>query len=320
MEKSNKEMLIHCIKSNMKYDVYEKLDGSLGILYLDPADNRYKIATRGSFQSDQAKKATLMFRKIVQNNLQNMSHTDLYERLLECYPEYKDYTLCFEIIYPENRMNDGARLVCDYGTDETLVLLGAINKVTGKDLDYASLQEISESIGLPLAKKYNYTIDQLIEMKKTLPMTEEGWVIRFENGFRCKIKGNQYLTMQRILNGITPLNLWDIMKNNPNGFELPNDYKVQIPEEILKEVNELEWKLKNEFIKVKNNCFQLYTIGMKFAFNNYPEKLEKGLGLYIKANDNPLNKSLFLIYKNNLTGLDSFISMIIRPTGNKLSE
>lgn len=307
-----KKMLIHCIKSKMKYDVYEKLDGSLGILYLDPADNRYKIATRGSFKSDQAIKATEMW-----NNLFNEKYTEL--AAIRNF-ELGSYTLLFEIIYPENRVNDGARLVCDYGTNEMLTLLGGINKVTGKDLNYKDLQYIASDLYIPLAKKYDYTIDQLIEMKKTLPMTEEGWVIRFENGFRVKVKGDEYCKMQRILNGITPLNLWDIMKNNPNGFELPNDYKVQIPEEILKEVNELEWKLKNEFIKVKNNCFQLYTIGMKFAFNNYPEKLEKGLGLYIKANDNPLNKSLFLIHKNNLTGLDSFVSMVIRPTGNKLGE
>lgn len=66
------------------FDVYDKLDGSLGILYWvgdEPA-----IATRGSFISDQAKRGTEFLRARKDLNLD------------------RRYTYLFEIIYPENRV------------------------------------------------------------------------------------------------------------------------------------------------------------------------------------------------------------------------
>jgi RNA ligase len=43
---------------NESYKITEKMDGSLGIMYVDPSNNQFKIATRGSFNSDQSIEAT----------------------------------------------------------------------------------------------------------------------------------------------------------------------------------------------------------------------------------------------------------------------
>ncbi len=88
--------------------VYEKLDGSLGILCFYQGERIY--ATRGSFESDQA--------KWFQNKLRSSS-----------YPPYEPgLTYCFEIIYPANR------IVVDYGDSEEVVLLAVLCD-DGKELD-----------------------------------------------------------------------------------------------------------------------------------------------------------------------------------------
>lgn len=71
-------------KGDIKH-VYAKEDGSLGILYRH--NGEYCIATRGSFTSPQALRATKILQK-------NYGLTTLWD----------DWTLLFEIIYPENRI------------------------------------------------------------------------------------------------------------------------------------------------------------------------------------------------------------------------
>jgi RNA ligase len=77
--------------------VYEKVDGSLGILYW--FNGLPFIATRGSFSSDQAIWATQKIRE------KDLSFVD------------KRYTYLFEIVYPENR------IVVSYGDMKDLVFL-----------------------------------------------------------------------------------------------------------------------------------------------------------------------------------------------------
>jgi RNA ligase len=84
--------------------VFDKADGSLGILYRLP-DAEMAVATRGSFTSDQALWAT--------NWLKERGTTDALWR--------SNWTYLFEIIYPENR------IVVDYRGFEGLGLLGAID-------------------------------------------------------------------------------------------------------------------------------------------------------------------------------------------------
>ena len=67
-----------------EFDVFEKMDGSLGILF--NYDNQWVLATRGSFTSDQAIRGMEILKKYK------------YERLIP------GYTYLFEIIYPENRI------------------------------------------------------------------------------------------------------------------------------------------------------------------------------------------------------------------------
>lgn len=310
-----KETLKQHLRDKVPYVVEEKLDGSMSFVFLDPIDDKYKCATRGSFESEQAKIATEMFQESFYNVTDEEDRNKLYAVL-------KRYTPIFEVIYPENRFNDGARLVVDYGSEKTLILLAAINKTTGKDLDEDLLKEFGDILGFRLRKTYNYTIEELLELKKTLPATQEGFVVKFATGFRVKIKGDEYCRITKILNSISPISIWEKMKDNyekNKEFELGLDYKSLIPEEIISEVNAIELKLLEDMYFLKKQSIALYERAILWADKNYPDNELKGLGLYTQTVEiSNLASLVFSIHKNEVDKHIQGLIKLVRPKGNEL--
>jgi RNA ligase len=98
---------------NETYVVYEKMDGSLGILF--NYEGEWILATRGSFTSPQAIKG----KEILDRH--------------DISAWRKDNTYLFEIIYPENR------IVVDYKGEEKLVVIGAFHTESGMEIPDSSL-------------------------------------------------------------------------------------------------------------------------------------------------------------------------------------
>jgi len=171
-----------------KYKVQRKHDGSLGIAFNH--NDKWRVATRGSFTSEQAIKAQEML-----ESKYDMSKID------------KDLTILVEIIYPENR------IVTDYGDQEKLILLAIFNRKSEEELTNFELQLNARYMDMELTQEYEYTIKEMIKLQKTLSKDEEGFVVRFNNGERIKIKGEEYLKHHRLLSQITPLTFWENMTN-----------------------------------------------------------------------------------------------------------
>lgn len=287
------------------YTIEDKLDGSLGIMYQD-TDTVFKIATRGSFTSEQAIIAT----EILHDLLKPTPEGEEAERFLEL---TNQYTPLFEIIYPENRMNDGARLVCDYGNTRTLVLLAMIDKVSGKDASDAVLKEFADLLHCPLRQVFPYTLDEVVAMKSTLPVTREGFVVKFANGFRVKVKGDEYCRLQKVLNSISPLSIWDKMSTHPN-FLLTDDYLTLIPEEILPEVKTIEGKLRKNW--------EQKILEFKLKFKELGFNTPRDLGLYCHDPKNGISKelssALFMILNKKQLELFKYAAKCVRPTNNEL--
>ncbi len=151
------------------FRAFEKLDGSMGILYR--TYNGKALATRGAFDSQQAKKGTQM--------LLALKGVDLV-------PE--ELTFIFEIIARETQGQ-----VFQY-EGERLVLLAVMNRVTGEELDWDEVVVWAERLGCDLPQVYEFdSVEEMLVARKDLPMDFEGWVIRFENGLRVKLKGDAYL-------------------------------------------------------------------------------------------------------------------------------
>lgn len=170
-----------------EFDIYEKLDGSLGILF--NYEGEWIFASRGSFTSSQSAKGFEILQKYD------------YEKL------HKNYTYLFEIIYDENR------IVVKYNYED-LVLIGMIETKTGYEVnlyginDDIRLNNIIKNIGFKVVKKYN-GISDFKELKKSIGENEEGFVVRFSNGERVKIKGEEYIRLHRLITNFSNVDIWE---------------------------------------------------------------------------------------------------------------
>lgn len=199
------------------FEAFEKLDGSLGISYYDGSD--YRIATRGSFTSDQAARASNILRF-------KYAHVDLGP----------DLTYLFEIIYPENR------IVVDYGEMEDLVLLAIIETETGTEHPL-------RDIGFPLVKRY----DGIKDFKEILIQQDparEGFVIRFQSGQRVKIKFDEYKRLHKLVTGVNARHIWDCLRNGTSLNELLD----RVPDEYFQWVRETENDLLGQFASIESQA------------------------------------------------------------------
>jgi RNA ligase len=167
------------------YRVFEKVDGSLGIVYFWAGS--WRVATKGAFASDQAVKGA--------------------EILHEKYPRFRDFanirtTYLVEIVYPGNRV------VVDYQGEEKLVLLGGYNTENGEEMTFTEFHTQATLFRMPAAVDFMITLPEAIALTETMGKNTEGFVIRFENGLRVKLKGHEYSRIHRIISELSPLSLW----------------------------------------------------------------------------------------------------------------
>ncbi len=203
------------------FEVYEKMDGSLGILYW--IDDKPFIATRGSFDSEQSLKATQLL-------YERYSHTWLYLN--------PGYTYLFEIIYPTNR------IVVNYGDTEDIVLLAIIDNTTGQDVPLAD-------IGFPIVQRYDGITD--LKMLKSLQEgNKEGFVIRFSSGFRVKVKFEEYVRLHRLLTQVSSKTIWEQLSANQ-----PLDQLLEkVPDEFYDWVKKTVADLRTEYQAIEQYCQQ----------------------------------------------------------------
>lgn len=167
--------------------VTTKLDGSMGIIYI--YDNKMWVATRGSFDSEQARRATAWYRQ----------HISMFT------PHwYEGITPVCEIIYPENR------IVVDYDF-EGLVLLSMIDNKTGRELDRREVEVWADVNVLQIVDKFDKS---LAECAAENTLNEEGYVLTYSNGVKVKVKFAEYVRLHRILTGLNPKAIWEMLAQN----------------------------------------------------------------------------------------------------------
>ncbi|MBI3964138.1 MAG: T4 RnlA family RNA ligase, partial [Chloroflexi bacterium] len=165
------------------FEVYEKLDGSLGISYW--LEGRPYLATRGSFVSEQARRGTRLLHE-------RYGHVRLDPSL----------TYLFEVIYPENR------IVVDYADREDLVLLAIVETSTGREVPLVDL-------GFPVAQRHDGLTD-LESLTSLVGTNREGFVVRFASGLRVKVKLDEYVRLHRLLTGLSPKHVWELRRDGAN--------------------------------------------------------------------------------------------------------
>lgn len=172
---------------NKGYVIQEKVDGSLIIIF--NYENEWVLATQKSFYSDVAIYAKEFF----------YANKDKYNL-------NKDYLYLCELVSPMNRV------VVNYGADTNLILLAV------KDQEFNELNLESLNTKMTLVKEY--TNLKLNELKSLNIENQEGFVVKFSDGFRYKVKFENYLKLHYILTGLSAKEVYKIMSSGQNVEEL----------------------------------------------------------------------------------------------------
>lgn len=207
--------------------VTEKLDGSLGVSFINP-QGELEISTAGGFQSEQAVHATQIYNERYKGN----------------WEPREGYTYLWEIIYPENR------IVVDYGDEDDIHLLGAVEIATGRSL---TVDEIPE---WKWKKAKTYDGFEAMEQVANSPEREnhEGYIILWkETNTRIKMKHEKYVKLHRIMTGVSERSIHSLLASG--GKAQLEEVKQTAPEEftdfINKSIDKLEKKYAYEESKIK---------------------------------------------------------------------
>jgi RNA ligase len=207
-----------------------------------------------------------------------------------------------EIIYPENR------IVVDYKGVEKLVVLACFHSEKGVE------GNISEMVneGWEIVKKYNGITDYKT-LKEMIKDDEEGFVVRFSNGDRVKIKGSEYLRLHKIMTNVSTTTVWEIMSND----ESIDDYLKDVPDEFYKKIKLYENTLKYGYYQYWNQCGKMYEY---FRYGKYGDKevepTKKEFAEYIKDKHPVIKAIMFAMWDGKK--YDNIIWKSLRPEYKKL--
>ena len=233
---------------DLPFEVFEKMDGSLGIFFWYNGNPIF--ASRGSFTSDQSKVGWEILKGMDYENLK------------------RGVTYLFEIIYPENR------IVVDYGDTEKLVLLGAIETSTGEEIPYSGIGENLERF--ELVRKWANK-KSISELAKENDLIREGYVLRFSNGYRIKVKFEEYCRLHKIITNVSNIDIWEKLKD---GLPL-NEILDKVPDEFYGWVKNTENRLREEFQDTLGDSEKiLYSIKKKLGDSErkvYAEEIKKNI-------------------------------------------
>lgn len=266
------------------WEAYEKMDGSLGLLFY--YDNEWIFTSRGSFTSEQAIKGYEFFERVRP-----------YIYVLD-----KTKTYIFEILFPQNR------IVVNYGNMEKLVLLGAIETNSGIEMLYDDMA-LTYGKFFEIVKKYEGIKD--FEYMKALNLeNKEGFVVRFSNGFRMKIKFESYIMLHQVATNTSSKDIWRCLRDNNTLDEIID----VVPDEMFKAIKLWETKIKEKYNTIKETNIENFNEIINKLNKRDGEVTKKTFAFEALKTDNP--SILFKMFDNK--SYDDIIWKLIEPKFEKI--
>jgi RNA ligase len=264
--------------------VTDKLDGSMGSVV--NYQGELVVATRGSFESDQAKWAHQFI----------MDSSELLNAFKVLCSE--NVTAVVEIIYPENR------IVVDYDGLSAVVLIGAIGNyelTAGKQL-WIPADRIYSWPG-PVVERFN--ADSFEDALRIPPrLNREGIVVYFENsGQRLKIKQADYIEAHRFISNLTPKSIWEQLRSG----KTVEDLLEIAPDEFHDSVREITCRI------IENKDALLEKIEKEFALITSRKVFESRREFAETIQDHPLKNYLFLRLDGRHNSLIDSVWKAIEP-------
>lgn len=233
--------------------VSKKEDGSLGIAYA--YGDHVGIATRGSFASEQAARASSLLTHAdkvrIRHNLRN-----------------RDQTPVFEIVYPGNR------IVLDYKGLEKNIALGYVNNdsglIEGRNLGvlygdgfWGHEMTFAEAIALPI------------------PDDEEGYVLDIRSfdtaGLirgHIKLKGDRYKELHGAIFGLSERKIWEVFGQDVQDGQkgtIMEEFIAGLPDELQPWADKVWENLEREYRQV----FSLIELAMVSVWSRFGDDYNK---------------------------------------------
>ncbi len=204
--------------------VLDKADGSLGILFNYKGE--WMVATRGSFMSDQAIKATEMLQQY---------RVDLLNPNL---------VYLLEIVYPENM------IVLVY-SEEKFIFLAITSGMNELSWDECKAEFVRCEIpNEHITKEYGNVFDPDM-LKNSFTENREGYVIKFEpSNYRVKVKFDEYVRLHRLITNFSNLDIWGCLKNDDNIYA----FLDRVPDEFDRWVRDKVVEIEKSFTYIEDVC------------------------------------------------------------------
>jgi len=152
----------------------------------------------------------------------------------------KTWTYCFELIHPNNR------IVVDYKDKEDLIFLGAFCQ--GVEVDILSLNV----------------------------QNKEGFIVKFNNGARCKIKFEDYIRLHRIMTEVSSYRVYEALKNRVD----LNTWLEGVPDEFFNWIKEVEAEILDNYRSLELTILYKYIK----VVSETPNFNDKEFALHIEFN------------------------------------
>ena len=255
----------------------EKVDASLGIVFYNWDTGEWRVKTGGSFDSDQARWGQKWFDENINTLFLIQNRTYLFEIVSneDVHPIHYDF--------------------------EGMVLLGVISNNTGEEYSLETIKETATLLKVRMAQVYDFdNFYKAVEWAKKLPKTQEGLVITFDNGFKCKAKSDEWCKLAKMFEG---LNKWDVWVaydiegdyfhahvDKHNGYKPIDNEVLFIPEE-LPDIREYAESVRTRVAEMTAEAIdiakaaQSYSSERKFQFQYVNTNYPKSVGLVMKALD-----------------------------------
>lgn len=259
------------------FKAYNKLDGSLGIVYDTP--DGPAVATKNSFVSPQAVHATEVLRTRYNGWLPQEGHTTL-----------------LEIIYPENR------IVLDYGDLDDLFWLCSVDNRLGTSY---WRQWYNPTFPEPSLLGVG-PLSQLVGTFENLQRDNSEGVVLFspDTDVRYKLKQKDYLELHKVATGLNKKQLWKWLSEGKSIDQILSDIPEELHDWALPIMQDLctkftDWDLyiSGIWMEIRDEGWHEFRDLMAELTEDFPAWLRHGVFLLMDKDQKRYNQMIWRLVK-----------------------
>ncbi len=151
-------------------------------------------------------------------------------------------------------------------------------------------------------------------MKGKIEQNHEGFVIRFSNGDRMKIKGEEYLRLHKVMTEVSTTSVWEVLSSGGSMDELLKN----VPDEFYRKIRDYEETLRYGYYQVSEYCGKAHDYFRYGKYNDRElEPTRKQFAEHVMNNVHPPYRAvMFLMWDGK--DYSKAVWNVIKPNWKKL--